>query len=283
MMRNASENAILLIEGPSDEKLLWHFLDHDKCWTVIAWGKCNATGAMRIVRERGCIGVLCIIDRDYSMFVEDPCHLEDDDIIAAEEHDMEIMLFKSRAFDRVLVELGSRKKINQVVESGSSPIEIVMKLAYSIGLLRLYGLRKGVPLTFDEIRYRFIDHKRMVIDTTQMIEEIFRKSSVSFDVAEVSEYLDHLSRHYDDRWRICCGHDASEIACRSLRKLFGSLSSTAILAAEFESRLRLAFGDSEFLLCSVFRKIVSWECNNRCYRVLSSRLPRPDVRLASSL
>src|SRR5258707_9154382 len=102
MLRAASNNTILVLEGPTDERLFVNFIEPGQCEIVIAHGRHNALEALAILRSRSLSGVLCIVDRDFDPILGgDP---STEDILITDDHDLEATIFRSSAFDRVLYE-----------------------------------------------------------------------------------------------------------------------------------------------------------------------------------
>jgi len=65
MLRAASNNTILILEGPSDERVFVNFIDAGQCEIVIAHGKHNAVEAIALLKSRSLTGLLCIVDQDF--------------------------------------------------------------------------------------------------------------------------------------------------------------------------------------------------------------------------
>jgi len=107
MLRASALKTILLVEGTSDDKLLGSFVDKAEYDVVIAYGKVNLLEALEILRRKDAEGIVCLVDADFSRI--DGAVIADKDIVVTEFHDLEVSLFHSSAFDRVLSELGSRR------------------------------------------------------------------------------------------------------------------------------------------------------------------------------
>jgi hypothetical protein len=146
LLRAAAKKTILILEGGSDERLLSVFVDPDQCDIVISYGKDNAIDALTITRTNQISGVLCILDRDYLEFLNE---LPDDDNISfTDDHDIEVMLIRSSAFDRLLSEMGSQAKLDAITARGADIREIIRDTGHEVGIFRLLSLRSGLNLTF---------------------------------------------------------------------------------------------------------------------------------------
>jgi hypothetical protein len=135
MLRILQNNAVLIVEGPSDERFLGNFIDGDTCEIVIAWGADNSLSALDIARGRRLTGICCVLDRDYREFL---CLMIDDpDVVFTDEHDIEMIMVRSPALTRVFAELGSRQKLREAERKGIDLREFILEAVYVVGVLRL--------------------------------------------------------------------------------------------------------------------------------------------------
>jgi hypothetical protein len=139
MLRTLQNKAVLVVEGPSDDRFFANFVDAGTCEIVIAWGADNSLSALHIARSRRLKGVCYVLDRDYREFL---CLMIDDpDVVFTDEHDIEMMMVCSPALTRVFLELGSRQKLREAEREGIALPEFVLEAAYVVGVLRLYALK----------------------------------------------------------------------------------------------------------------------------------------------
>jgi Protein of unknown function (DUF4435) len=272
MLRAAANKSILIVEGGTDWRLMSVFVDLEVCDIVISFGRDNALEALTELRLKSFIGILCILDIDYlDHFGKLP---RGEEIVFTDEHDMEIMLIRSSAFDRLLAEMGSRDKLESLRVHGNDLREMTRDAGHEIGILRMFSQRDELNLTFSDLRYRFVDRTNLSVNVSTMIDEVYnlsgrtcaRKEGLIRDIAEFKSLV-------YDIWRICSGHDLTAILGRALRSVFGNESAQSTKVNEIESKLRMAFGLVDFRATRMFRAIVDWERANAPYVVL-----RDDVR-----
>jgi hypothetical protein len=261
LLRAAARKTILIVEGGTDERLLSVFVDSAECDIVISYGKENALKALAIARHKNITGLLCILDRDYLEYLSG---LPDDkDIIFTDEHDIEMMLIKSFAFDRLLAEMGSQEKLQEILGRGSNPRQIIRDTAHHIGIFRLLSLRDGLNLTFHKLRYSFVHRASLSIDLSEMIDEVFNSSLRRCeDKAALMRAIEDWNAKPHDPWLICSGHDLTAILGKALLSLFGSHSTQAIRRDEIESKLRMAFSAEDLRATNLFIAVVQWEQAN---------------------
>ena len=259
MLRAASNNTILILEGPSDEKVFINFIDTSLCEIVIAHGKYNAVEALNLLKGRSLTGLLCIVDEDFDQLFGKPSRAN---VLRTDDHDLETMIFRSSAFDRVLYEFGSATKIANSRSKWTDLRDPIVQAAYPVGLLRLYSLKNSTHLTFDGVRPAYVDRRTLVADITLMIKTVTDHSRVSVDIEEVYNFFGKWPMANYDPWQICCGHDLAEIFGKSLQTLFGSRRSIEVDLSSIERALRLSYSMDDFRLTNLFSLIKDWEQNN---------------------
>jgi hypothetical protein len=260
MLRAASDNTILILEGPSDERLFINFIETGQCEIVIAHGRYNAVTAATILKNRALSGILCIVDQDFGPILGDDPSTEH--ILTTDDHDLETMIFRSEAFDRVLAEYGSQAKIANGKSKWGELRTPIALAAYPIGLLRLYSLQNSVHLTFEGARPVYIDRRTLAIDVRLMIKTISDHSKKSVDLDDIRAFYDRWPTGGYDPWKICCGHDLTEIFGKSLQTLLGSRRAIEVDQSSTERALRLAYSFHDFRRTKLCKSIKSWEQSN---------------------
>ena len=276
LLRAAALKTILIVEGGTDERLLSVFVDDTQCDTVISYGKPNALQAREMARHKNIPGLLCILDTDYLEFLG--ALPKDDDVIFTDEHDIEIMLIKSSAFDRLLAEMGSQEKLQTIRNRGADPREIIRDSGHDLGIFRLLSLRDGLNLTFHNLRYGFIHRRSFAVNLSDMIDEVFNSSMRRCENREaLTRAIAEWRAKPHDAWRVCSGHDLTAILGRALLALFGSQSAQATRRDEIESKLRMAFSGEDLRATQLFVAVLHWEKSNQPFLVW-----RQSIRIAAA-
>lgn len=271
LLRAASDRTILLVEGWTDERLISAFVDMDACDIVNARGHDTATYVLYELKTKAISGIICILDRDFGDFLNNLP--EGPEIVFTDDHDLETMLIRSRAFDRILLELGSRSKLKEIREAGQDHRELIRDAAHDIGLLRFLSLSDKLNLKFDGLRYRFIDRRTLAVDLGSMIQEVFNHSCrrcTNEDVIKTFIACWKCKPHAT--WRMVCGHDLTAILAKALQSRFGTNNANSVPALEIERKLRLAYSAEDFRQTGLFQEICVWEQNNAPYRCLSEEI-----------
>jgi len=268
--RQEHAGCFLVVEGRDDRLLFEQFVDRQDCWVIVERGKQNVVDVVSILEDDGFPGVVGVVDADFDHF--EGISQAGDNIIVLEAVDLEALLIRSTALDRVLVELGS---VNKIAKFGASVREALLAAALPIGCLRLHSQRVGLSLTFQGLRYgRFIEIATLVLDVFGLIQEVENRTR-HFDLQR-----EHLAREIDiieesakDRWLVCYGADMVEILALSLRSTLGTNSAQAVEPDVVRRYLRLAYQWPELSSSRLGRDLRAWEARNPTYRVWGNADP----------
>lgn len=181
--------------------------------------------------------------------------------------DLEALLIRSTALDRVLVELGSAKKI---ATFGAEVRDALLAAALPIGCLRLHSRRLNLNLTFHGLRYgRCIEAVSLRVDVSILIREVKNRSQ-RFDLGcqDVARAIDTIRASVDDHWLVCYGADMVEILSLGLRKTLGTNSTQEVAPEVVRRCLRLAYQWADLNDSRLGRDLRAWAVRNPKYRVL---------------
>ena len=268
--RQEHAGCFLVVEGRDDRLFFEQFVDCQDCWVIVEGGKQNVVDVVSILEDDGFPGVVGVVDADFDHF--EGISQASDNIIVLETVDLEALLIRSTALDRVLVELGS---VDKIAKFGASVREALLVAALPIGCLRLHSLRVGLSLTFQGLRYGgCIEVATLVLDVFGLIQEVENRTR-RFDLQR-----DHLAREIDiiqesvkDRWLVCYGADMVEILALSLRSTFGTNSAQAVAPDVVRRCLRLAYQWPDLSGSQLGRDLRAWEARNPTYRVWGNADP----------
>lgn len=266
MRRSSHKGSFLIVEGRNDKLVYERFIDRTNCEFSIASGKENAVAAIRILEQDNFAGVLAIVDADF-------CRLEgtlpsSSNLLLTDEHDLEMMLLKSLALEKVISERGSEDKINKF---GKNIRLTLLESGKRIGYLRWVSLKDNLFLKFEELSFsKFIDKATLVIDTGKLIKAVKDHSQkLALREQDIQKSIETLEKTARDPWQLCCGHDIICILSIGLSKVWGSWKTNEIRPDILERELRLAYEDSYFRSTQLYQLIQHWEINNKPYQVLS--------------
>lgn len=270
LKRSQHRGVFIVVEGRADRLFYERFLDEQRCKFVTTDGKEKLIEVLRILDTDGFTGVLGIMDVDFDrlegVFPNSP------NIVRGDCHDIEAMLIRSPALDRVLREFGSKEKIeNFVIKVGTDIRSVLLTAVSPIGCLRWHSLRVNLNLRFDGLQFsRFVDEETLAVDVMRLITVVKNLSQrPSLDNNDLASVIAGMGAAKHDPWQLCNGHDLVSMLSIALRKTLGLQSAAAVEVEILERALRLAFEAVDFAASELHEAIQQWEQANTPFRVLS--------------
>jgi hypothetical protein len=260
LLRGDHEGVFLIVEGDSDKLIYERLVNKQEVRVTIASGKNNAIKALSILeKEDNFRRVVAVIDADFSRIEQQIP--DSNNLFLTDEHDLEMMLIKSAAFDKLLKERGSEEKIKAFTEDIR---ETLLKLGQEIGKLRWLSLRNKLDLKFEGLNFKnFIDQKNLSINIDKLIISIKNNSQkLSLDEQQIKQDLSVISDENHDPWQLCCGHDFIGILAIALCKVLGTWNANDVKTEVLERELRLAYELSYFYQTQIYQLMVNWQSNH---------------------
>jgi 5S rRNA maturation endonuclease (ribonuclease M5) len=265
LLRGDHEGVFLIVEGHSDKLIYERLVNKQEVRVTIASGKNNAIKALSILeKEDNFRRVVAVIDADFSRIEQQIP--DSNNLFLTDEHDLEMMLIKSAAFDKLLKERGSEEKIKAFTEDIR---ETLLKLGQEIGKLRLLSLRNKLDLKFEGLKFgKFIDKEKLSINIDELISSIKNHSQkLSLDEQQIKQDLSVISDENHDPWQLCCGHDFISILAIALWKVLGTWNANDVKKEDLERELRLAYELSYFYQTQIYQLMVNWQSNHHPYKI----------------
>lgn len=267
--------AYLIVEGEKDRKVFENIVDPNNirpinCWIIPAEGKENAIKLLSKLEIRKCDGVLVIIDADFWHL--DGLPFKNSNIKLTDTHDLETMIIKSPALEKVLVEYTDKRRLNNFDQSIR---EFIIKNGKKIGYLRWYCAKKGLKLSFKKLSFNdyknCTDFKTLDIKVNDFISLILSQSTNCNlkDDELICELEDIVKKNPNiDPWQICSGHDLIKILLIGLHHAFGSHNSMKLNHHALEGALRVAYELRFFFETKLYKSILNWESKNNPFIIL---------------
>ena len=267
-MRRTSESfegTFVIVEGRSDKLIYEELFDEANCTFIVSNGKEKAMGAIEILDEDNFQGALAIIDADFSRLEGQA--ISSLNIILTDEHDLETMLIKSPAFDKLIKELGSENKIEQFNQDIR---EFLLSEGKKLGYLRWLSLKKDLCLKFEDLSFKkFVDTVSLKIDDKKLVTTVKNHSQKQeLSELDILNSLEGLRDNAHDPWQVCCGHDLIGIISIGLTKAWGTKNTHEVQLELLQRELRLAYEKSYFLNTQLYLSLQEWEKNNISYKIL---------------
>lgn len=267
--------SFLIVEGYTDKKIYKNHIDKYKCEIIVANNKDNALKILSILENDSFLGILAIVDADFDI-LEDKLPVSPN-LFFTDTHDLETMILRSPALEKVLSESASEEKLtNFTTKFGGDIRKMLLECGKIIGYLRWISLRDNLSLKFEGLNCAdFIDKNTLIIDPHKFIRNIKSRSHNTnkgesqrqkLEDSDIYNKMTQIKSDRHDAWHVCCGHDLISILSLSLRKAIGSTNK--LESEQLEKELRLAYDLSFFYKTQLYISIQNWEKINAPFTVL---------------
>ena len=188
MMRSLHSGVILIVEGYWDLQVYKRFVNETHCQLTHAYGKDNAIDALSILENDNFKGVLVIVDSDFWKL--ENINPNTSNILLTDFHDLESMIIKSNALDKVMSMFGSETKITNMHKSIQ---EILLESALPIGFLRWLSseTQDNLFLKFKKLSFdSFVDKMTLYVDVDKLIKIVkFNSQNNTLDEKTIKNEL----------------------------------------------------------------------------------------------
>jgi len=266
MHRRTHCGSFLFLEGEDDSRF-WDRRVSQECELVIGDGKPNVEGAVVRLDNRNFSGTLGIVDADFDRLQGRA--LPSPNLLATDAHDLECVLLRSAALERVLTEYGNRDKIRRFQDTHDCTVrDALLERGLVFGRLRWLSKRRGWDLSFAGLGpERFTDRSTWEVDRDGLYAEVSSRISPGIDIhAAILELPDA------DPWWIFRGHDLIGLLRIGLQQVLGDLKPSKGVA-DVAALLRAAFDKNDLYRGAFGQSIRRWESTNPPYQVLSPPVP----------
>ena len=261
MLRASHDGAFLIVEGKDDVRF-WRSRRHANCHLVDGEGKENVVGAVRRLDTARFTGALAVVDSDFERLTGG--RFESGTLVYTDAHDLECLLCRSSALDKVLAEHGDPGKIRRFESAGTDIRTALLERALVFGRLRLAALLARPAAELQMPVPRFLDQDTWMVDEEALVRGAVPDSSRD-DVRAIAIRLGQLPEA--DRWHVVRGHDMIEILRTGLRRVLGDLPAS-IGASDIARLLRAGMSPEDLRGTGLWADMRAWQAANPPYAVL---------------
>ncbi len=270
MTRSQFNGTVMIVEGSTDSRVYKRFVDKSACLLIPALGKANATGALRILEKQEFPGVVAVVDNDF--WELDGITPDSKNLLVTDTHDLETLILKSTALEKIEDEFLSRRRI---ANFGVTLRELMLSVGSPVGFFRWIssGTYKHLSLNFHDLSFERIivfNDDSIEVDIKEMVQEVIANSHLNrSEIRDMVNKISEMTGKADeyDLWQVCRGHDLIEILGILIRNRVGNRRAKNVSRVEIDSIVRLAFGFREFVRTRLYVSLVQWELRNRGYRL----------------
>lgn len=267
----------LLVEGDDDRKFFNATLKGiDKVNVVCCWGADTVSSAIQQIDEirmtSKFLPSLGVIDRDYQMVLG--TLYASPNLLTSDLRDIECMMIDSPAFEAVLLEFGSAKKIHAF--GGTETVaKTISDSASHIGKLRFYSQHKNLKVSFKKLDIdKLLDRKSLSIDPQSLLTHINARQDscaskmTAEDIVEANSACTNAEcrqqPYFTNPLLLCRGHDLMEMLAIGFRSTLGSRSAKESSRENIESLFRLSYV-AHFRNSQLAASIETWLKNLNLY------------------
>lgn len=264
MMRSAHSGAFLVVEGAADVRF-WRPRRCVDCEIVDGEGKQNVIGGVRRLDAERFGGVLGIVDDDYDSLrgVDVPVS----NVVSTDAHDLECMLCRSSALEKLLAEHGDEARIRRFESTeGVDVRRALLERALVFGRLRLAAALNDLHMDDSAVRVQsFVKEATWRVDGDGLVRAATRGSPSDRDA--VKRCIARLPSAAP--WRVVRGHDVVEILRIGLRRVLGSVGA-GVGRERISGILRAGFWPSDLRATALWKDVRTWEDANVPFRILEN-------------
>ena len=264
MHRTSHCGSFLIVEGKDDVRF-WTSRRHASCELVDGESKPNVVGGIQRLDAASFAGVLGIVDSDYDTL--NGISIESKNLLATDAHDLECLLCRSSALDKVLAEYGSRPKIERFENKAGADVRTgLLERALIFGRLRWAAVRCDPVIGLKKFRMpQFVDENTWTVNYEKLLRVALPDSPD--DAFAMKRRIDELPEA--DPWYVARGHDMVAILRIGLRRTLGEIRPN-VGVKEIGKALRLAMTPGDLQATKLWADMRTWETANRPYMVLAN-------------
>lgn len=261
----------IIVEGITDKRFYSKFVDSEKCKIIVGDSKNNVIEGIRIANKLNMIGIIGIVDKDFNGIINYANNIEN--LYETDDHDIETMIFKSRAFNDVIAEYIEEEKLDGFGAKTIKDLKnLILLNGAIIGCLRFHSLLNNIGLNFKDIKYEaFINMDTFGVDIDKFIYYILNNSeNVNKTNKDIKKHLTKLIEKNYNPYDICCGHDLVSLLYLALKHKIGSYNTKNLSLGELEGNFRIAYNIEYFKETNLYNSLIMWEKENKSYKIFSA-------------
>lgn len=267
----ARPTVVLLVEGESDARYWEGQVHRGRCEVRATSGRPRALEQIRIAREEGRATVIAVLDADFDHLLNRLSPLEG--VFWTDDHDLEVMQFRSTALDKVLAQQPGRDRRAAFVATGRDIRDHLFQLACPLGRLRLHNEQQALNLSFRKatrdgfswLSYAdFCDKDTLTLDDAKLVTTVLNFNQ-RHDLRQRPWLAELASLPDGPLEQLCNGHDLLGLLAVGLRKVLGTRN---LSPEDLQERLQLAHEQAELLATALGRGLRAWEAAHPGYRIL---------------
>lgn len=275
--KKMAQETFVFVEGAGDRNAYYTFAG-DSTSIIVAGCRANVEQCVRLAEAQRANGVFGIEDADCDRALGKP--KSSSRVCVTDGHDLEAMMMRSPALEKVLRELGDHDLVVDFEREHKPVRTALLAAARPLGVAKYLKFKselRGVVIGSRELSFEaFIDPKNLEVRPSALYDQLAALSDGRTSRSEIEQLIESTDLSQVDEWDVCRGHDL--VAILSIGLSGGAFGTRKVTAQAVERSLRLAFDTISFCRTRLCTDITASEANDpEGYLVLSD-----EVRLVQS-
>jgi hypothetical protein len=260
----------LFVEGNKDVKLYGKFINHNNVKIKPAFGNEKVKTILSILENRGFDKKIGIIDSDFNKILDN--EIDIDGLFVTDDHDIEVMIIKTRALENVIRIFCSNAQIVKFEKDNNTTIRnSLLKVGKEIGYLKLASNIHDLGLIFKPKKAdgNLIKYSNFTCDKTlsylgddKLIDTIINYSRVKSPAMktkpEIEEVFLKLKKDEFDLNQLVNGHDLSNLLYILMKKVLKSRNKMLVNNNSVEDSLILSYEYDYFKETDIYSSLKEW-------------------------
>jgi hypothetical protein len=256
MIRGVDKRLVLMLESPADCNIIDPHLASKNVHSIPGNGKASVLEACTLATQHNVGEIFGVADRDLDDFSSTPSPIRAN-VTFTEFYDldMDVIMANTDIVARIIHSYGDRDRLasylNSLGDSDIQPLDVVLRLAMPVGILRLVSLLEGLELKLSKFP---CDQLLDAVEAGEELQEAARitvlRTSTSLDQAYLIDLIDR--RAIESHVLLVNGHDFANSLSGLIRKRWGGM-----IGADSAARTIRATAS-----CATWEKV-------KCFKVLA--------------
>lgn len=257
------QGAFLFVEGDTDIALFSNFIDGKNCLIRMVKGRDNVLKLIDIVEASGEDCCLAIVDADF-------WHIEkkvpqSKNILLTDTHDIETMIFKTVALDKVLSEYITNDKLESLQKKYPNLRLPILSVAYRMAIIRWVSHfhKLGINFYADQFKTQTIEWEPAInidkfeVDFEKLLDIVCSDNYGSKMKLRPQIYACIQTKY--DFYEFCNGHDVIYITLLFMRRRGRRRDVEGLTTKSLERMFRLAYEAGFFKETALYASMVQWQ------------------------
>ena len=266
----------LIVEGKKDVKFYGKFINDNEICIKPAFGNAKVKKILELLDERGFEKKIGIIDSDFRKILNITESIGG--LFITDDHDVEVMIIKTKALESVLNIYCSKSKIKEFeTQSGCSIRHAILSLGKEVGYLKLANKIYNLGLVFkpinpdgNQIKYSSLVCEKTLnfLGSKQLIQTAINYSRNKSDcIVQEAIIIDKhkiISEQELDLFQLVNGHDLTNFLYVLMKKVLKSNNKMLVDYNSIEDSLILACDYSYFKETVLYNSMLKWSIDKGC-------------------